>query len=692
MKIGVKKLIRDEEGQALVLALILLVVGGLIAASLLGYMGTGLITGQVYENKMYELYAADAGIEDALCQIKNDQLPILFPNPPAPPDCYDEYDYSTPWSYDLHDPVNDKDVHVTIENVWMPMGIDPPDAATARQIIEEGELIIAGGASNPEASTYEIKISYLQGCEGPGGAKVKTIGIWLPPGFEYVEGSSDLEEDSEQSCYSVPNVVPHKGSCAVVWDFVSPVTVSGFPESFTFQYWGSPGQIPGAAVSWIVTTEGYTWDADVKVYKILSVAGSTEIETYTTKGEIRELGSAISGDYCAIGSSLIGYSSTDKYRNRLYRDSEATIATDEYGISGIPSDATVEAAFLYWTGWIDFHYRYRSSSSWRWGEVDALMYPDNPTPENLATLVEQEAKVNRVSFSIGNNVREVPATNWQVAPLTGATSLIGTWSYCCFADVTALVKEDIQAGEIPPNSAAKYTLSHSSAVINQPRPETSYYYYNFYDTSGGTGYPLGSPALGTPASSESDLRDQSAYAGWSLIIIYSSPETKGHQLYLYDIESPGFLFTNTWIHENGTANPDFDGDGNPGGHISGFLAPEPIAGEDIAAKLTVFVGEGDNFIDEDQLKVNGYVMSNDESPSDNVWNSRSPGLAVPGVDIDTFYIDWDDGIINPTDTSAQVDLPAVSHGSGSDGFNLVYIIISFRSDITSGGIMGYLIR
>jgi hypothetical protein len=69
MKNIAKRLIRDEKGQTLALALILLAVGGLIAASLLGYMGTGLFAGQVYERKMAELYAADAGVEDALHNI-----------------------------------------------------------------------------------------------------------------------------------------------------------------------------------------------------------------------------------------------------------------------------------------------------------------------------------------------------------------------------------------------------------------------------------------------------------------------------------------------------------------------------------------------------------------------------------------------------------------------------------------------
>jgi len=66
MKRIANKLITDEKGQAFVLVLILLLVGALITAPALGFMSTGLMAGQVYEEKMDELYAADAGVEDGL--------------------------------------------------------------------------------------------------------------------------------------------------------------------------------------------------------------------------------------------------------------------------------------------------------------------------------------------------------------------------------------------------------------------------------------------------------------------------------------------------------------------------------------------------------------------------------------------------------------------------------------------------
>jgi len=102
MKIDMKRLIRDEKGAAMVLAVILLLVGGLIAAPLLAHMGTGVIAGEVYARRTAELYAADAGVEDAMWKI---QHRVDVPSG----GCND-----TSRSYNISD-VNGRSVHVTID-------------------------------------------------------------------------------------------------------------------------------------------------------------------------------------------------------------------------------------------------------------------------------------------------------------------------------------------------------------------------------------------------------------------------------------------------------------------------------------------------------------------------------------------------------------------------------------------------
>jgi len=197
-----------------------------------------------------------------------------------------------------------------------------------------------------------------------------------------------------------------------------------------------------------------------------------------------------------------------------------------------------------------------------------------------------------------------------------------TYSYSCFKDVTGLVKL------ISPRGNGGYTVG---------------------DVYGTLGY-------------------ETSYAGWSLIIIYSSPSELVHNLYLYD----NFLFAAQYTNHTFT--------------IEGFQASE-----DAQAKLTCFVGEGDPQYgdfqmggnDRDYIEFNGYPLPNipdGVNSQDNVWNSESSGLggeAISGVDIDAF--DVSSPIIQPGATWANVEL-----GTGYDVWSLVYIILSFRSDIPGG--------
>ena len=92
MKNVVKKLVRSEQGAALILVLVVLLVGGLIAGGLLQHMGAGLLSGEVYARRTAELYAADAGVEDAIWKIQHDKTPLCaafrnwtYPSPSDPP-------------------------------------------------------------------------------------------------------------------------------------------------------------------------------------------------------------------------------------------------------------------------------------------------------------------------------------------------------------------------------------------------------------------------------------------------------------------------------------------------------------------------------------------------------------------------------------------------------------------------------
>jgi len=364
-RIAVKRLMRNQLGQALIHTLLLLLIGMLIITPVLSYMGTGVSTGRVYEQKIAEIYAADAGVEDAMWHIRYDSVDDLLGED------YDPYDYSTLYDYPYDLSVDGRNVTVTMQNVWVPKGIATPTPSGARQIIEDEKLMIIG-YPDAAASTYAIKIVYY----GSSDINVKTLGIWLASGFGYVMGSSTFEKASGK-LHSVPDVSLYKGGYAVVWNFSSPYPSlkndftggsSGNPtvKIFTFQYSGPEGQIPELVASWIDTTGvpgttppySYSWDDSIRLYKIVSQAGDVQIEAYGAKTKFRRLKSAVSGDYYATGNSLITgmEDPPNNVHYQLHRSTSATVATnDNDDTLGIPSDATIEAAYLYWTGWIDWN-------------------------------------------------------------------------------------------------------------------------------------------------------------------------------------------------------------------------------------------------------------------------------------------------------------------------------------------------
>lgn len=795
MKMILNKSIRDEKGQALILVMILLLVGGLIVTPLLSFMGTGLIAGRVFEEKAADLYAADAGVEDGIWQIKYDHLGDKFGG------AYDPYDYGTPYVYPTLLDVNDRDVKVTIENIWIPLSpVDAPANPDDARVIIEGsggdhpKLIITG--SVPTASTFKIKIQYYP--EVGEDLQISTLGIWLPPGFTYGPPGWDETQPDPSDLNSTGisytlSIQSHASGQAVIWDFGSGAYFDGstqvppepsFPGvgpldypmtgEITFPFDGPVGQSP-EAVSWIDTNLNlyggitYTWDADTKVYKVTSEAHrditeppNTTIDAYTAKSEIREFGGAIAGDYRAIGNSLMiqsrPYPST-RYRDILLDSSPATL-------SDIPEDAEVTAAYLYWSGWFEegmetiiFEDECSNFSNWSnpasdWGISSGTFrghhQPDAPdshrylTMQSSLDLSSYASGTVKVSWQQWENgyLESSDALRFQFSSdggsswgslITAFSNDIGSWpqsfSYTvpdqyltnnfmmrfyldyfggsgeyCYIDNIEIVESLLAADEtcifeidgspvyfdngVPTQGSGEITADISQVINNLDYGNPhGYSYSSFKDVTdlvrefsqegvagnrpGNATYTVGS------VDADEDKNDEWAYAGWSLILIYSSPETQGHQLYLYD----DFLYKD---HDDTFL--DFDQDGDEGGTISGFLVPDPVAGEVNAAKITCFVGEGDDWYDGDYFNFNDTKLDDGTSSLNDVWNGRSIGMSAEGVDIDTFYVTWASDLLEPGDTSAQIDM-----WTEIDIWNLVYIIMSFRSEVTAGGTLTYLV-
>jgi len=106
MKAILKRIKSEEKGAVFLLALILLAVGSIILVPLLSYMSTGLVATKIFGDETKALYAADAGVEDAIWRLTNDVPELPDPNR-EPPDNYN------PWVYSIAD-VNGRSVALEI--------------------------------------------------------------------------------------------------------------------------------------------------------------------------------------------------------------------------------------------------------------------------------------------------------------------------------------------------------------------------------------------------------------------------------------------------------------------------------------------------------------------------------------------------------------------------------------------------
>jgi len=192
MKAAVKRLIRDEKGRAMVMALILLAVGGLITTPLLAYMSTGLIAGQVYERRTAELYAADAGVEDAVWKIQQGEVPVCPGNPT--------------WSYNISD-VNDKSVDVTITYVnnlttsvvYKITSIATTDSDSSTTVESYVEIIYGGSFGG--SSVFDYALTSLGGNIDLGGnsdveSEVELEGDIHANGNIYLSGNAEIDGDA----------------------------------------------------------------------------------------------------------------------------------------------------------------------------------------------------------------------------------------------------------------------------------------------------------------------------------------------------------------------------------------------------------------------------------------------------------------------------------------------------------------
>ena len=275
-----------QRGYVYILVLVFMVIGAFMIPPLLNFMGTGIFSNPIFEQKTDEIYACDAGIDDAIWQIKYENIYTMFP-------AYDEYDYANVWSYSLGENMNDESVSVDIQNRWIPKDISPLTPSEMRNIIggtdpDVGSRIRVNGSATA-FSEYRIRIDIIP--EDPWDLRVESIGIWIPSGFSYVEGSSNLE-DPMAPYYSDPVVSAYGGGEIIVWSFgllpFDQLPPAGSQETaiVEFEYTSETAR-EMVTVSWVDTQNlgdgeqiPFSWDDDTKVFGITSSStGGTTVES-----------------------------------------------------------------------------------------------------------------------------------------------------------------------------------------------------------------------------------------------------------------------------------------------------------------------------------------------------------------------------------------------------------------------------
>ena len=265
MKTVVKGAIRNEKGNVLILVLILLVVGGLVLTPLLGLMSTGLLAGQVYERKMQEYYAADAGIEDALWKITHNEIPS--------------------GAYNLT--VNDKDVRVSI------MSTDSTQFLLDLLDLNEKNWVHSKWMityRSPDPGIFSINITWNGTAEKK---RIDSVGAWLGGTYSYLNGQA-IPNDDIRALYPIFTFEqePYKGGTTFIWEWSGsdrPALSPGNSTTLTFQF--TPEDTSPTSIGWVMGGSddvGLVYDSDFALYMITAIAisdtavATADIGSHTT--------------------------------------------------------------------------------------------------------------------------------------------------------------------------------------------------------------------------------------------------------------------------------------------------------------------------------------------------------------------------------------------------------------------------
>lgn len=200
-----KEILKRQTGQALPMALILLLFGGFFVVPCLNLLYTSLNAGRMVDQATLGLYAADSGVEDALHQLKYSGVPTS--------------------PYNLAENVNS----MSVEIVTVEEGDYTLYAGEFITLSNCGERIEIQTQIEDEAPLgddiykYTITVHALEGAQGECGGHINLIelGTLLPVGYTYVGGSAALYGDADQLSIDDPQEIWHDDSGAWIlkWEW-----------------------------------------------------------------------------------------------------------------------------------------------------------------------------------------------------------------------------------------------------------------------------------------------------------------------------------------------------------------------------------------------------------------------------------------------------------------------------------------
>ena len=248
--------VQSEDGAALLAVLAMFAVSSLLIVPSISYVATNLEAGEIVEEKLKGMLAADAGIEDALWEIAND-TPTSFPH-----------------SYQLTD-VNGMTVDIVIDEIDSISGEEVGDTGHHEDWLETAKSVTY------DEGIYSYTINMTN--NGSGNIKIVKILIDFPPEVEYVTGSTagDITTD-EPTINGSPNT-----GITLIWEMSPPLpTIAPEATKDHFFQLSGPPDIEGIEGHGFMEAQrddiGTVWDSDSRPFTITAQAKNASATVIAT--------------------------------------------------------------------------------------------------------------------------------------------------------------------------------------------------------------------------------------------------------------------------------------------------------------------------------------------------------------------------------------------------------------------------